>query len=93
MGNEAEKKFGKKSQKTSGKSINEGVLSCVRLFATLWTLTYEAPLFTGFSRQKYWSGLPCPLPEDLPHPGIKLVSLMSPALAGVLFTTSTTWEA
>ena len=92
MGNEAEKKLGKKSQKTSGISINECVLRCVQLFATLWTVTYQTPLFMGFSRQKYWSGLPCPLPEDLPHPGIKLASLMSPAVAGGLFTTSTMWE-
>ena len=46
----------------------------------------------GFSRQEYWSGLPCPLPGDLPNPGIKPVSLMSPALAGEFFTTSATWE-
>jgi len=36
--------------------------------------------------------LPCPPPGDLPDPGIKLESLMSPALAGRFFTTSTTWE-
>ena len=30
-----------------------------------------APLSTGFSRQEYWSGLPCPPPGDLPHPGIE----------------------
>jgi len=35
----------------------------------------------GFSRQEYWSGLPCPPPGDLPNPRIELVSLMSPALA------------
>ena len=46
----------------------------------------------GFSRQEYWSALPCPPPQDLPNPGIKPVSLMSPALPGE-FTTSTTWEA
>ena len=34
----------------------------------------------GFSRQEYWSGLPCPPPRDLPHPGIKSVSPVSPAL-------------
>ena len=39
------------------------------------------------------TGLPCPPPGDLPNPGIELVSLMSPALAGGFFTTSTTWEA
>ena len=41
----------------------------------------------GFSQQEYWSGLPCPLPGDLPDPGIKSVSLMSPTLAGRFFTT------
>ena len=47
----------------------------------------------GFSRQEYWSGLPCPPPGDLPHPGIESTSLISAALAGCFFTTSTTWEA
>ena len=47
----------------------------------------------GFSRQEYWSGLPCPPPGDLPEPGIKPRSPMFPALAGGFFTTSTTWEA
>jgi len=47
----------------------------------------------GFSRQECWSGLPCPPPGDLPKPGIKSSSLVSPALAGRFFTTSTTWEA
>jgi len=46
-----------------------------------------------FSRQEYWSALPCPSPEDLPDPGMEPVSLMSPALAGRFFNTSTTWEA
>ena len=41
----------------------------------------------GFSRQGYWSGLPFPVPEDLPHPGFTLTSLASPALAGGSFTT------
>ena len=47
----------------------------------------------GFSRQEYWSGLPRPLPGDLPDSGIKPQSLMSPALAGRFFTISATWEA
>ena len=47
----------------------------------------------GFSRQEYWSGLPCPPPGDLPNPGTEPTSLMSPALAGGFFTTSSTWEA
>jgi len=38
-----------------------------------------------FSKQEYWSGLPCPLPGDLPNPEIKAASLMSPALAGGFF--------
>ena len=41
------------------------------LFATLWTVAYQAPLSIGFSRQEYWSGLPCPAPGDLPDPGIE----------------------
>jgi len=42
----------------------------------------------GFSRQEYWSGLPCPPPGDLPNAGIE-----PPAPAGRFFTTSATWEA
>ena len=66
--------------------------SCVRLIVTLWTVAHQAPLSMGFSRQEYLSGLPCPPPGDLPHPGIEPTSLTSPALAGGFFTTSTTWE-
>ena len=47
---------------------------------------------SGILQQEYLSGLPFPPPGDLPHSGIKPVSLMSPALAGGLFTTRTTWE-
>ena len=67
--------------------------SRVRLFATLWIIACQAPLSMGFSRHEYWSGLPCPPPGDLPDPGIRPASLMSPALAGSFFTTSATWEA
>ena len=45
------------------------LLSRVRLFATLWTVAYQAPPSTEFSRQEYWSGLPFPSPGDLPDPG------------------------
>ena len=45
-------------------------LSRVRLLATPWTAAYQAPAI-GFSSQEYWSGLPFPSPEDLPHPGIE----------------------
>ena len=47
------------------------LLSRVRLFATPWTVTQQAPLSMGFSRQEYWNGLPFPSPGDLPHPGIE----------------------
>ena len=46
-------------------------LSRVRLFATPWTVAYQASPFMGFSRQEYWSGLPFPSPGDLPDPGIE----------------------
>ena len=45
-----------------------------------------------FSRQEYWSGLPCLPPGDLPNPGTEAASLVSPALAGRFFTTSATSE-
>ena len=47
------------------------LLSRVRLFATPWTLAYQAPPSMGFSRQEYWSGLLFSAPGDLPDPGIK----------------------
>ena len=45
------------------------------------------------SRQERWSGLPCPVPGDLPDSGIEPVSLTSPALAGGFLINSTIWEA
>ena len=72
------------------------VLRCfshVRLCATPWTVAHQSPPSMGFSRQKYWNGLPCLLLGDLPDPGIEPVALMSLALAGNFFTTSATWEA
>ena len=60
------------------------VLSCVRLFVTLWTVARQALLSVGFSRQEYWSRLPFPSPEVLPNPGIELAS---PALADGFFIT------
>ena len=50
------------------------VKSLSRLFATPWTVAYQAPPSMGLSRQEYWSGLPFPSPGDLPDPGIKLGS-------------------
>ena len=46
-------------------------LSCVQLFETPWTVAHQAPLSMGFSRQKYWSELPCSSPANLPDPGIE----------------------
>jgi len=62
------------------------MLGSVQLFGTSWTVAPQALLSMGFSRQEYWSGLPCPPPGDLPDPGIEPVSLPSPALAGRFFT-------
>ena len=49
-------------------------------------IAWQAPLSMGFSRLEYWSGLPFPSPGDLPDPGSKLASPVSPALAGRYFT-------
>ena len=81
--------------------------SHVQLFATPWTQPTRLLYPWGFSRQEYWSGLPCPPgkeawerhgrimedPRDLPDTGIEISSLTSPALAGWLLTTSATWKA
>ena len=58
-------------------------LSHVRLFATPWTVAYQAPPSMGFSWQEYWSGLPFPSPGDLPDPGIEP---RSPALGADALT-------
>ena len=60
------------------------MLSCIRLFATPWTVALQALLSMGFPQQEYWSGLPFPPPGDIPNPGIEPAS---PALAGGFFTT------
>ena len=66
--------------------------SRVWLFVTLCTIALQAPWSMEFSRQEFWSGLPCPSPGDLPDPGIEYVSLTSPVLVSRFFTTSATWE-
>ena len=55
-------------------------LSHVQLFETPWTIGCQVPLSMRFCRQEYRSGLPCPPPEDLPDPGIKLKSPVASAL-------------
>ena len=52
------------------------LLSRVQVFVTPWTVAHQAPLSTGFSKQEYWSGLPCPPPGGLPDPGIELRSFV-----------------
>ena len=74
-------------------------MCCTKLLQFCLTLcdpmdcSYQAPLSMGFSRQEYWSGLPCPPPGQISDPWIKPTFLMSPALAGGFFTSSITWEA
>ena len=59
--------------------------NCVQLFVTQWTVAYQAPLSIAFSRpREYWSELPFPSPGDLPNPGIKPASLMSPEESSLL---------
>ena len=64
-------------------------VSSVQLLVTPETVAHQVPLSMGFPRQEYWSGLPFPLPGDLPNPGIEP---MSPELQVDSFT-SATWEA
>ena len=63
--------------------------SCLTLCDPL-DCSFQASMSMGFSRQEYWSRLPCPPPGDLPHPGIEPTSSLSSALSGRFFTTSAT---
>ena len=65
----------------------------VQLFATPWTVAFQAPLSMEFSMHKYLSALPFPIPGDLLNSGIDPTFLASFALAGWFFITRTTWEA
>ena len=70
---------------SSPKTASGPCSSCFMLsrFSRIWLCTIprtaarQAPLSMGFSRQEYWSGLPCPPPGDLPYPGIKPMSVTS----------------
>jgi len=66
--------------------------SCVWFFVTPWTIDLQGLLSMGFSRQEYWSGLPCPPIGDLHNPGIEPTSGTSPTLAGKFFIINATWE-
>ena len=61
--------------------------SVVSNSANPWTVAHQTPLSMGFSRQESWSVLPFPTPGDLPNPGTKPMTLVSPELAGGFFTT------
>ena len=50
--------------------------SCVRLFMTVWTVVFQAPLSMGFARQEYWRRLPFPAPGHLLNPGVESESLV-----------------
>ena len=63
------------------------MFSCVQFFETLWSVAHQTPMFMGFFRKEYWSGLSFPPLGYLPDPGIKLTSPASPILAGICFTT------
>ena len=58
--------------------------------ATPWTVDRQVSLSMEFPRKEYWSGLSFPIPGDVPNPGIKPMSPVSPALAGEFFTTEST---
>ena len=72
-----------------GSQSLQGVCVCsvMSLFRSPWTVADQASLTMEFSRQGYWSELFFPSPRDLLDPGIRLMSLASPALAGGFFTT------
>ena len=61
-------------QTTYSLKVKMKLLSLARLFATPWTVVYQASPSMGFSSQEYWSGLPFPSPGDLPDPGVELGS-------------------
>ena len=55
-----------------------------------WTVALQVPLSMEFSKQEYWSGLPCPSPEDLPNPVIELT--FTALHVDSLLTHATTWK-
>ena len=84
--------LGQEDPLEEGMATNSSILVCAQSFLTLCDpmdcVACLAPLSMEFTSQEYWSRLPCPPPGDFPDPGIQPTSLVSPALAGVFFTTS-----
>ena len=84
--------LGQEDPLEEGMATNSSILMCAQSFLTLCDpmdcVACLAPLSMEFTSQEYWSRLPCPPPGDFPDPGIQPTSLVSPALAGVFFTTS-----
>ena len=68
---EKKKKLFRRVIVVSGTTLKVKLLSCVRLFATPWTVAYQASPSMGFSRQEYWNGVPFPSPEYFPNPEIE----------------------
>ena len=72
LGNPRDSVIGAPSQPRPCSQVRKvKLLGPVQLFAAPWTVGHQAPPSMGFSRQEYWSGLPCPSPGDLPDPGIE----------------------
>ena len=80
---------------------NSGMQACAcvishfshaQLFMTLWTVVLQAPLFMGILQARILEWVAISSFRGSSYPGIKLTSLMFPALAGGFFTTSTTWD-
>ena len=87
MGVAKSRTMGEKVRKfVTSMNLEVCVLSCIQLFVTPWTVGvhgphgHQAAPSMGFSKQKYWSGLPVPAPGELPNSGIEPTSLESPAL-------------
>ena len=59
--------------KKSNHTCMLGCFNHVQFFTGPWTITLQAPPYMGFSKQEYWSGLPCPPPKDFPDLGIGCV--------------------
>ena len=66
--------------------------SGVLFFATLWTVAHQVPLSLEFPKQEYWSGLPCPPPGNLPHPGIQSGSPAFSCISRWILYQGATWE-